>query len=153
MIDAPFAALRTPIKPIASQRLVTRSCRSPHSRLRISGPAGTVTTSAASSTTVSAGTTQRTTENAPAELPAMNRLGRSTYRPAAATIAAVGHSGDSPSDASTSSSRVSTPESVTRAQAGTGSETGTTSRSGRLIVSDSTDASRHMTPAQTNANV
>ncbi len=115
MIDAPFAALRIPITPIVSQRRVTRSFCPPHSRLRISGPFGTLSTSAASSTAVSAGTTQRTTENAPAEFPAMNRLGRSAYSTAAAMIAAVGHSGDSPSEASASASRVSTEESVTRA--------------------------------------
>ena len=76
-MDALFAALTIAIVASESQRRVTRTCCGSQPRERAIGPSGTLATSARRRTTVRAGTTQRTTENAPAEDPAMNRLGRS----------------------------------------------------------------------------
>src|SRR5207248_8649331 len=78
------AALTIPIVPIASRR-------------RVSRPRGRIAASDARTRRVRTGTTQRTTPKAPALEPAMKRVGRSAYSPAAATIAAAGQSGDSPS--------------------------------------------------------
>ena len=74
MIDALFAALTIAIVASESQRRVRRTWCGSQPSERASGPSGTLATSARRSTTVSAGTTQRTTENAPDE-PAMKRLG------------------------------------------------------------------------------
>ena len=95
-IDAAFAALTIATITSESQCRVTCTWCVRQPRLLIRRPSGTVTRSAASRTAVSAGTTHRTTENAPADEPAMNRVGRSAYSTADTTIAADGQNGDSP---------------------------------------------------------
>ena len=77
MIEAEFAALTVAIVARARRRRVTSIAREGQSSARASGPLGRTTPSVRSMRTVSAGTTQRTTPNAPPPGPEMKRDGRS----------------------------------------------------------------------------
>src|SRR5262249_41249764 len=68
-------------------------------------PPGSVASNAISTSAVSSGTSHRSTEKALADGPEMKRAGRSAYRTAAVTIAAVGQTGDSPSESVAAASR------------------------------------------------
>ena len=72
-----LAALTIAISASESQCRVRVTRRVPQPMLWKRRFSGTVSSSAARKIAVSAGTTQRTTENAPACWPAMKRLGRS----------------------------------------------------------------------------
>ncbi len=97
-IEAVFAALTIAVVVSDSHRRVTWSRSPAQPSVIIRRLPGRLTRRAARSSAVRDGTTQRTVVNAPADGPAMNRLGRSAYSAAEVTIAAEGQNGDSPID-------------------------------------------------------